>query len=1162
MDFHIINSARDKYQFDEQLFAFDGNFVFVNFQAVRNFTQKLNALRKNPQDPSTYIQPGQINALGLLDEISHIIFKRYYDLHGKELQAQLFEALQADLAPYKVKKTLLTYSELFPALDVYRGKMATIDYYLGKTEQTPNAQLILEELILTWLLNQNPAAEPYQELFTDAFLTQNSDYQTLIKSVQSFFKEQPPFGTENLDLISFLRQPAILFPNSLSEQLDYISSHWTEHIGERLSKILSAIDHIAEDAKAFYIHVPFHDDYAPTYLPDYSAEFWADQKREGDLENIENYSPDSDWMPKVVMIAKNSFVWLSQLARQYGREITRLDQIPDETLDELAQWGFTALWLIGLWERSQASQTIKQLCGNPDAVASAYSLERYQIAAALGGEAAYQNLSHRCAQRGIRLASDMVPNHMGIDSDWVHDHPDWFISLDQSPYPVYSFDGPELSSDPKVSIKLEDHYYNRTDAAVVFKHYDHQSGKTRYIYHGNDGTSMPWNDTAQLNYLNPEVREAAIQTILHVARQFPIIRFDAAMTLTKKHFQRLWFPQPGTGGDIPSRAEHAMSKQAFDQAMPEEFWREVVDRVAAEVPDTLLLAEAFWLMEGYFVRSLGMHRVYNSAFMNMLRNEENAKYRQLIKSTLVFDPEILKRYVNFMNNPDEKTAVEQFGKGDKYFGICTLLATMPGLPMFGHGQIEGYNEKYGMEYYRPYWDEQPDQGFVDAHRHNIFPILHRRKLFAEVADFRLYDFKPTEHEVNENVFAYSNAIGNTAALVIYNNHFGNATGWIKTSAPYLVKHGNDGQLHTQNLAQALRLPENREGFLVMRDQVSRKSYLRPMHEVHDKGLYFALNAYERMVLTDFHVAYGEQYAQLHRHLQGRGVDNLEASLDDLQLQPLLQALDATLQNLGNVYHSQTVDEKLLYIEQSIDQWRRLNTISQSMVGAVNDDQEPVLLEIRALIEALKTLKYYEEKEKEEGENKLEISEISDPFIQSFSKEITQTPSKRAYLLSFAFLSRLCGSVYDANRVQQTLSLLNKEQVRSRIYEHFRSIDLPIDKIHEYFVNMRWQIAQLHTMSLAEMADHPVYLEKQLNNNDFRQALVINEHEGIEWFNKEAFQTMLWHMRYIPCLELLAHKPPQAAMDKSLTILDDLIKALTQSEMQSEYQVGKLISKLK
>ncbi len=290
----------------------------------------------------------------------------------------------------------------------------------------------------------------------------------------------------------------------------------------------------------------------------------------------------------------------------------------------------------------------------------------------------------------------MVPNHMGIDSRWVIEHPDWFLSLPYSPYPSYSFHGPDLSSDGRVEIKIDDHYFNRTDAAVVFQRRDRWSGDTRYIYHGNDGTSFPWNDTAQLNYLNPEVREAVIQTILHVARMFPIIRFDAAMTLAKRHYQRLWFPEPGTGGAIPSRAEHGMTKAAFDAAMPVEFWREVVDRVASEVPDTLLLAEAFWFMEGYFVRTLGMHRVYNSAFMNMLRDEENANYRTVIKNTLTFDPEVLKRYVNFMNNPDERTAVDQFGQGDKYFGICTMMVTLPGLPMFGHGQIEGYTERYGM----------------------------------------------------------------------------------------------------------------------------------------------------------------------------------------------------------------------------------------------------------------------------------------------------------------------------------------------------------------------------------------------------------------------------------------------------------------------------------
>ena len=56
------------------------------------------------------------------------------------------------------------------------------------------------------------------------------------------------------------------------------------------------------------------------------------------------------------------------------------------------------------------------------------------------------------------------------------------------------------------------------------------------------------------------------------------------MTLAKRHVQRLWFPLPGVGGSIPSRAENAMSDEEFNALMPNEFWREVVDRVAVEVP--------------------------------------------------------------------------------------------------------------------------------------------------------------------------------------------------------------------------------------------------------------------------------------------------------------------------------------------------------------------------------------------------------------------------------------------------------------------------------------------------------------------------------------------------------------------------------------------------
>jgi hypothetical protein len=485
-----------------------------------------------------------------------------------------------------------------------------------------------------------------------------------------------------------------------------------------------------------------------------------------------------------------------------------------------------------------------------------------------------------------------VPNHTGIDGRWVIEHPEWFIRLDYSPYPSYSFNGPDLSWDQRVGIFLEDHYYDRSDAAVVFKRIDRQTGHTQYIYHGNDGTSMPWNDTAQINYLNPEAREAVIQTILHVARQFPVIRFDAAMTLAKRHIQRLWFPEPGSGSGIASRSEFGMTKAQFDAILPNEFWREVVDRAAVEAPDTLLLAEAFWMMEGYFVRTLGMHRVYNSAFMNLLRDEDNAKYRQIMKNTLEFDPEILKRFVNFMNNPDEKTAVEQFGKDDKYFGICTVMVTMPGLPMFGHGQIEGFSEKYGMEYRRAYWDEQPDSYLIQRHEREIFPLLHRRYLFAGAEEFLLYDFS-TSDGVNEDVYAYSNRVGDERSLVLYHNKYASTSGWIKVSAAYSVKSGQSEErsLVQRSIGDGLALRSDEQFFYIFRDQVSGLEYLRNGRELCDNGLYVELGPYQHHVFLDFREVRDNEwrhYAQLAAQLNGRAVPSIEEALREILLQPIHQ----------------------------------------------------------------------------------------------------------------------------------------------------------------------------------------------------------------------------------------------------------------------------------
>jgi glycosidase len=902
MEFHISRSARDRYGVQGTLFSFTGNVVFADVAASRELAQQMNLVRETSEYPELAVNPGALFAMGLIDEATHALFTYYREHIDPQVITDALTWFQSRVGAPRFERLLIAFVEKFPGTSVYSGEETAKQWLAGSTNGYSHRHAAVEEMVLLWLANKNPAFTPFKELFDEAQLEPTKTYNVVTAQLRDYFATRPPVDDEYPNLIDLMLAPLLEAPDSLSGQLAFLQRKWGPKIADMMRRLLLAGDVLKEEELAIWMR--FHP---PSQNAEEAGRRWGwkslhDSQR-GEVPDFavqqneyERFSPDQEWMPSTVLIAKSTYVWLDQLSKRYHRHIHRLDHIPDEELSSLASRGFNALWLIGVWERSRASQTIKRLCGNADAVASAYSLYDYSIAADLGGEEAYRNLRDRSAAKGIRLASDMVPNHMGIDSSWVINHPEWFLSRQDSPYPAYRFDGPDLSNDHRVEIKIEDHYYEQSDAAVVFRRRDKWTGDTQYVYHGNDGTSFPWNDTAQLNYLSAQVREQVIQTILQVARSFPIIRFDAAMTLAKRHIQRLWFPAPGAGGAIPSRAESSMTTAEFDEAIPQEFWREVVDRVATEVPGTLLLAEAFWLMEGYFVRTLGMHRVYNSAFMVMLRDEDNANYRSVLKNTLEFDPGIMKRYVNFMSNPDERTASDQFGNGDKFFGVASMMATLPGLPMFGHGQVEGFTEKYGMEYYRPRFDEVPDQSLVERHQREIAPLLHRRKLFAESDHFLLYDYWRPDDGVDENVFAYSNRNGDQRALILFNNSYSSTRGTIHHSTNFADKAS--GSMRQRELRDGLGLPTNGDIFLGFRNVSNGLEYIRRASDVANHGFSIDLRGYQYAVMLDWRELRSDAdhpWAELHDILHGDGVPSLEEAFVDLKMKPVHDAIYALLQ---------------------------------------------------------------------------------------------------------------------------------------------------------------------------------------------------------------------------------------------------------------------------
>jgi glycosidase len=871
-ELRVGRSSRRQYDLDRRHLGDDGELLVDEHPAARRLAARLN--ERGGGAPTAHA--GEIVALGLLHEVAHALVDRY----------------ERDVRPG-------AFASALAALDDRIGRKAVddvLDRLADEFGSDPDRPEALESLVLLDLAGENPASTPLRPLVDPGPVAKARSYRTVSREVDRAFAETGTAddGTDGGEsLLDLLRAPARHSPGSLAGQLRYARERWADILPPDLAaRLVAGEDLLAEEERA--LHLRFGGGGAGGGGGGGDAPSFAGAEVEP-----ERFSVDQDWMPRLVLIAKSTYVWLDQLSRTYGREIRTLDAIPDEELDTLARRGVSGLWLIGLWERSAASEKIKRWRGNSEAVASAYSLDDYRIAADLGGDPAHANLRDRAAARGIRLASDMVPNHMGIDSRWVIDHPDRFLSVAEPPFPAYTFEGANLADDERVEIRLEDHYWSDSDAAVVFERRDLTSGDIRYVYHGNDGTSFPWNDTAQLDYLQADVREAVIQTILEVARRFPVIRFDAAMVLAKRHIQRLWWPEPGQGGAIPSRSAFAMSKAQFDKLMPNEFWREVVDRVAAEAPDTLLLAEAFWLMEGYFVRTLGMHRVYNSAFMHMLRDEDNAGYRKVVRDTIEFDPEILKRYVNFMTNPDEETAVEQFGTGDKYFGVATLLATLPGLPMLGHGQVEGFGEKYGMEFQRARLDEAPNESLVARFESEIAPLLHERRRYAGAADFRLYDVVADGGTVADDVYVYSNGRGADRSLVVYHNKFGTAAGWIRESVPFAVKTADrEKTAATSTIAEMLEIGGGSQtSFLAFREARSGLEFLRSTAEIRDRGMFFELDAYRCLVFGGFRElddSADTPWSRLASDLGGGGVPSLDAALSELRLSPVHSALAALL----------------------------------------------------------------------------------------------------------------------------------------------------------------------------------------------------------------------------------------------------------------------------
>jgi len=506
---------------------------------------------------------------------------------------------------------------------------------------------------------------------------------------------------------------------------------------------------------------------------------------------------------------------------------------------------------------------------------------------------------------------------------------------------------------------------------------------------------------------------------------------------------------------------------------------------------------------------------------------------------------VLKRYVNFMNNPDERTAVDQFGKGDKYFGVCTLMATLPGLPMFGHGQFEGLAERYGMEYRRAYRDEAPDRDLVARHEREISPLLHRRALFAEVSEFLLYDFFSDRGGVNEDVFAYSNRVGDARALVVYHNRYADTRGWIRVSSAYAEKAADGSRrLRQRTLGEAFGLSSSGDALVAFRDARSGLEHLHLGAPLAEQGLRLELDAYRCHVFLDWREWVddgGRPWRALCAELGGRGVPSLDRALRALELRPMHHALRALLELARDPRLETPATLPTSWLEQASERLHALLGAVSREAGRRSGSTEAAALEgFRRRLESALRL-------------------ASHPMREAWPEAALEAlpragaPSWTA-VLAFAALDSV-GRWSDPARPERAAARRFDElEWREPLAHAFAESGAEDDE--------RWRWAARVRAAFAHAAPNrgasaPLYpLAEWLDDPDVAWALGAHEHDGVRYVVQELYERLLGWMAV---RALLDAGPASTVDDASVKGIATALTRHVEAAGQAGYRIDDLLA---
>jgi len=481
--------------------------------------------------------------------------------------------------------------------------------------------------------------------------------------------------------------------------------------------------------------------------------------------------------------------------------------------------------------------------------------------------------------------------------------------------------------------------------------------------------------------------------------------------------------------------------------------------------------------------------------------------------------------------------------------------------MFGHGQIEGFAEKYGMEYKQAYYSETPDEHLVWRHTKELFPLTKMRYLFSQVENFELYNFIDKKGDINNNVYAFSNRAGNEKALVLYNNSYDETEGSIAFSNPKMVS-GDGGMKRPHHISELLGLKSSKEYFYIYTDHRTQLQYLISGKEITEQGFKIHLFGYQYRVCLHFKEVFDTdgKYQKLFNLSNGKGVSSISEALKEMELLPLHSRYE-------NFFSYDNLEKIRTYLTYKPDKKKKEEELS--LPGKLDTELNYLVTEFNNYLNGKKSKEKFEKKFHDDLSDSRTFFQVwinhnkrkTVPKWLKNCDELLPINSKvktnREYLtfVNLILLKQLFSKKSDNDKIhilfdelllsKPVTNIMQKQPNGGSIHQKIELIKILLmsfllekKKPVKSFTDKETKLTAKSDVRKNDILPSIKVLLKENNVHNFLQ---VNEFEGITYFNKERFLELLKWM----LLFHLTNLHPQ------INLRQDKKKKPTRTEIEKE-----------